>query len=118
MSKQPAIFLAIAWLAGTSTLTADEPPARPATGAVRPASVFAAGEHGASTAAADNTAAIQAAIDACQKAGGGIVRASRGSFPHHRNAADDLEPRLASRPGPSRRDAVLRQRRSRLHRRG
>ena len=86
-------------------------------GMAKPGAVFNVLDHGVSAAAADNTAAIQAAINACQKAGGGIVEIPAGVFPLHRNAHDDLEPRVAPRRWTSRRDALLRQWRSRLHRR-
>ena len=37
-------------------------------------------DYGASTSSADNTAAVQQAIDACQKVGGGIVEIPAGAF--------------------------------------
>jgi hypothetical protein len=45
-----------------------------------PDAVFRVLNYGASVSAADNTAVTQAAIDACAKAGGGIVQFPAGSF--------------------------------------
>ena len=46
----------------------------------RPGAIFNALDHGVSPSAVDNSAAIQEAIDACQKAGGGIVQLPAGVF--------------------------------------
>ncbi len=80
MSKQRVVLLLTACLAGASSVPAQEA-ARPAVaGSMRPGAVFNALDHGVSASAADNTAAIQAAINACQKAGGGIVQLPAGVF--------------------------------------
>ena len=49
-------------------------------GMAKPGAVFNVLDYGASAAAADNTAAVQAAIHACQKTGGGIVEIPTGTF--------------------------------------
>ena len=68
-----ALFLA---LARVVTAQAMLPQAAVANGGA----VFGVLDYGASTSAADNTAAVQAAISACQKGGGGIVEFPAGTF--------------------------------------
>ena len=56
---------------------AEEPPAGTPR---RSGAVYSPKDHGLSASASDNTAAIQKAIDECQKAGGGIVQLPSGAF--------------------------------------
>ena len=70
-------ILAAACLLLTASATAQQ--FNPAAGVARPGpGRLHALEYGVSASAADNTGAIQAAIDACQAAGGGIVQLPAG----------------------------------------
>jgi hypothetical protein len=80
MSKQTIVLFVTAFLAGTSSVTGQEAARPAAASGARPGAIFNALDHGVSASAADNTAAIQAAINACQKAGGGIVQLPAGVF--------------------------------------
>jgi len=72
----PTLLTAIL-LAALSPAPAGEPPTSPT---ARLDSVFNVLDYGASASAADNTGAIQRAIDDCQQAGGGIVQIPAGAF--------------------------------------
>ena len=80
MKKRRDMFLVATYLVGAWSAPAQEAPRIPVAGAVRPGAVFHALDHGISASAADNTPAIQAAIEACGKAGGGIVQLPAGVF--------------------------------------
>ena len=74
-------FLAAVLYAALSHASfAEDSPARPEAGIARPGATFSVIDYGAAASATDNTAAVQRAIDACQKVGGGIVEVSTGVF--------------------------------------
>jgi hypothetical protein len=80
MKKHLIAFLAAALLAVASYVLADEVPSPRADATARPGSGFGILDFGASPSSADNTAAMQAAINACQKVGGGVVEIPAGVF--------------------------------------
>ena len=78
--KSLAAVLCAALSCLSHALFADDSPARPEAGIPRSGAIYSVIDYGAAASASDNTAAVQRAIDACQKVGGGIVEIPTGVF--------------------------------------